>query len=226
MKKKLLPFLLLVVVLTSCTTNKMLTSSVPPEEVNDIQYFDPISFLSLIENGNKSILNDSLSNVAKNKFLEALTSVENIPLAGYVSISDPVLKERLNKEIEFLCVAASKQKKIDYLSIPQTLDSLLESNGKRFGLIAMTSGFTRGKGNYAEELTKGIALGIVTLGMAYYTPVKATSSVYIMIVDAQENDITFFRGSYISDSDPLNKKTLQKQIRKIFDDYFLTKKEQ
>jgi hypothetical protein len=75
--------------------------------------------------------------------------------------------------------------------IPPILDEILEANETRFGLINICAGFTRAKGNYGREIAKGAALGILTLGMYYQTTIKAYSTVYAMIVDSQEDNITF-----------------------------------
>ncbi len=49
-----LTWLLGAIFVTSCTTSKPLTSEVQPTEVNDIQQFEPLAFISLIEKGNKA----------------------------------------------------------------------------------------------------------------------------------------------------------------------------
>ena len=69
----------------------------------------------------------------------------------------------------------------------------------------------------------GAALGILTLGMYYQTPIKAYSTIYVMIVDSRDNNVAFFRKSYLQDREPIDESVLVKQYNKIFEGYFLAK---
>ena len=61
MIRKLLYFLGLAVMLNSCVTVGILTSSVNSNEIKDIQYFEPISYVNYIEKRDLMFYNDSLS---------------------------------------------------------------------------------------------------------------------------------------------------------------------
>jgi hypothetical protein len=225
MKKiKLFIFASGILLTTSCTTTKLLTSGVSPSEVTDLQKFQTFAYITLIESGNRGRLNDTISNKSIKIFSEALVTFKNsIPVTGEISVSDTLTQKKIEKEVEFLCISADRQRSISNLKITPMLDSLLEERGKRFGLITVTTGFTRTKGNYGGQVAKGAAMGLLTLGMYYQTPIKANSTVYAMIVDAKENNIAFFRKSFLQDKEPLDKDVLTKQIQKIFENYFLTK---
>ncbi len=209
--------------LNSCTTSKALTSKVLPTEVNDIQRFETFSYITLIEAGNKGKLNDTLSRKVKEIFHEALTSFSSIPLTGTIYAKDITVQKEIEREVEYLCLSADSQRSISGLKLTPVLDSLLDVGGKRFGLITITTGFTRAKGNYGGQIAKGAAIGILTLGLGTQTPIKATSTVYAMIVDAKDNNVAFFRKSFLQDKEPLDKSIMTKQIQKIFDGYFWKK---
>jgi hypothetical protein len=100
------------------------------------------------------------------------------------------------------------------------LDSILEARGKRFGLIVLADGFGRTTENYNKEVAKGVAVGVLTLGTVYTSPIKCGSTIHAMIVDAQNNDVAFYR--VISDigRHPLNDKVLKDQIFRMFNGYF------
>jgi len=201
-----------------------LTSDVKPSEVKELQKFQTFAYISLIESGNRGKFNDTISNKSKEIFSEALHSFNNkIPITGEISVSDTIIENKIEKEIKFLCISADKQRSISNLKITPILDSLLENRDKRFGLITVTTGFTRTKGNYGGQIAKGAAMGILTLGMYYQTPIKANSTVYAMIVDSIDNNVAFFRKSFLQDKEPLDKTVLTNQIQKIFENYFLTK---
>jgi hypothetical protein len=222
---KIRPFILALGVMTfiSCTTTKPLTSFVKPQEITDLQKFETLSYITLIESGNRGRLNDTISNKSRNLFSDVLGTFSNrLPLTGDLLINDPLIKRRIERETEYLCVAADSKRDISNLKLTPSLDSLLESNQKRFGLVTVTTGFTRRKGNYGGQIAKGIGIGILTLGMYTQTPVKATSTIYAMIVDAKENNIAFFNKSLLSDKEPLDETVLKKQIEAVFNKYFWT----
>lgn len=133
------------------------------------------------------------------------------------------MNHKLEKEYEYLLLTADKNKNITNLRITPTLDKVLESNETRFGLVVVASGFTRVKGNYGKQVMKGAALGLLTMGMYVQTPVKSYSTVYAMIVDAQKDNVTFFRKSYLPDQEPINPNVLTKQYEDIFEKYFWPK---
>nr|WP_271544675.1 hypothetical protein [Pelobium sp.] len=210
-------------ILSSCATMKPMTSSVKHTEISDLQSFEPVSYISLIETGNKRKFNDSLSQISQKLLTSALKSFpDNIPITGDVSVVEPRVKQILAKDIEYLVISAERQKSIATLKITPTLDSLLESKGKRFGIITAASGFTRKKGNYGGQIAKGVLTGLLTMGMYYQTPIKANSTIYTLIVDSKENNIAFFQKSFLQDKDPLEEDVIKKQIQKIFEGYFWT----
>ncbi len=225
MKQIRLLILLICFILYSCTTTKPLTSSVKPFEVTDLQQIEPYSYISKIESGNKRILNDTASKESRQLLIKISNELKGqIPLTGEITVVDTAIKRKLEKEIEFLCISAERLKNITDLKLTPLIDSLLERNGKRFGLIIVSVGFTREKGNYGKQIAKGAALGILTLGMYYQTPIKANSTIYAMIVDAQENNISFFRKSSLQDKEPLDENILTKQFKDVFEGYFWTTK--
>lgn len=210
-------------VVSSCTTTKPLTSNVEPSEVTDLQYLGPVSYISLIESGNRAMYNDTISRDSEQLLANVVGNLgTKIPVTGQISVSDTSTKNKLNKEIEFLCISADRQRDIANLKITPIIDSLIKIKGKRFGLITVATGFTRAKGNYGGEIAKGAAVGLLTLGMYVQTPIKSSSTIYVMIVDAKENNVAFFMKSVLQDKDPLDEAVLMKQFQKIFEQYYRT----
>ena len=208
----------------SCTVTKPLTSDVTPAEVTDLKLLEPYSYISMIKKGNQGELDDSISDISKQLNMDALKSYTGkIPLKGEIFLTDSTVNHQLEKEYEQLILTAEKNRDITHLRITPTLDKVLESNETRFGLVVVSSGFTRVKGNYGKQVLKGAALGILTMGMYYQTPVKAYSTVYAMIVDAKKDNVAFFRKSFLQDQEPINPNVLSKQYEDIFEKYFWPK---
>jgi len=210
--------------LASCTATKPLTSTVAPAEVTDLKLMEPCSYISMIRKGNKGALDDSISAISKQLNTDVLKGMAGqIPITGNIILSDSAINKKLENEYEKLILTADRKSSIADLAITPTLDQILEANETRFGMIVVASGFTRVKGNYGKEIAKGAALGILTLGMYYQTPIKAYSTIYVMIVDSRDNNVAFFRKSYLQDREPIDESVLVKQYNKIFEGYFLAK---
>ena len=225
MKKHTIILIVLVsTLLLSCSTTKILRSPVLVNELSDIQRFEPISYIQIIKNSNIQTYSDSLSMVSKKIITTVLDrNKETIPITGELVVSDIFLKDTLEKEIDYLFYLSSKQKEKTLPQLTPVIDSLLEANGKRFGLISMSTGFTRAKYNYGLQIVKGILVGILTMGMYVEVPVSANSSLSIMIVDAKENNVAFFNNSYLQDEEPIDSIVINKQVQRIFNGYFWEK---
>ncbi len=224
MKRILFTFALISLLINSCTTTRMLTSNVNPSEITDLKLMEPFSYISMIKKGNRGQLDDSISYISKNLIIKTLESyVDQMPLTGKIILSDTTINNTLEKDFETLILTADRTNNISNLKITPTIDKILEANETRFGLLIVSTGFTRVKGNYGKEVAKGAALGILTLGMYYQTPVKAYSTIYAMLVDSKEDNIAFYKKSYMQDKEPLDEIVLTKQIKKIFEGYFWEK---
>jgi len=210
-------------ILYSCTTTKPLTSGVAPSEVTDLKLLEPFSYISMIKKNNRGELDDSLSAVSRELICKVLHDLQGqVPLTGEIILSDSAINKTLEKEFESLILTADKTGNISTLKITPVIDRILEANNTRFGLLTVSTGFTRARGNYGKQVAKGAGLAILTLGMYYQTPVKAYSAMYVMIVDSKEDNISFFRKSYLQDKEPLDETVLAKQFKDIFKGYFLT----
>lgn len=207
---------------SSCTTSKMLTSGLQPAVITDLKMLEPKAYISVITKGNRGEIDDSASFVSGQLITKVAESFKgHIPLTGNIVFTDQEINKTLEKEYESLILTAEKLKDISHLQITPSLDKVLEANEARFGLVTVTSGFTRIRGNYGKEVAKGALLGLVTLGMYYQTPVKAGSTLNVIIVDSQENNVAFFRKSSLQDKEPLDESVLTKQFRNIFKGYFI-----
>lgn len=206
---------------SSCTTSKVLTSGLPSSEISDLKLLEPHSYISKITKGNRGEIDDSLCLVSSQLIMKVTESfMGQIPLTGNILLSDPETNTTLEKEFESLLLTAEGMKDLSHLQITPVLDKVLEANETRFGLVIVSSGFTRIKGNYGKQIVKGAALGLLTLGMYTQTPVKANSIIYAMIVDSENNNVAFFRKSTLQDSEPLDEAKLTRQFKTIFSGYF------
>ncbi|HAX93769.1 MAG TPA: hypothetical protein DCY25_07475, partial [Bacteroidales bacterium] len=226
MKSLLTLLIISCLVVSSCIATKILTSDVSPTEISDVRLMEPFSYISMIKKGNRGELDDSISDVSRQLNMEAIKGFNGkIPVTGSIILTDTAINYTLEKEYEELILTAEKTGNISGLRITPTLDRILEANDSRFGMIIVSTGFTRVKGNYGKEIVKGAALGILTLGMYYQTPIKAYSTIHAMIVDSREDNVAFYRKSFLQDKEPLDQSVLADQYEKIFKGYFWDRKE-
>jgi hypothetical protein len=223
MEHKIIFLFLSCIILSSCTATRLLTSNVQPAEVTNLKLLEPYSYISMIKKGNRGQLDDSISSISKQLNINVLKTFNGqLPITGDIILTDSAINKTLEKEYENLVLTAERNKNIANLKITPALDKILEANDTRFGLIVICTGFTRLKGNYGKEIVKGAALGILTLGMYYQTPIKAYSTIYAMIVDSKEDNVAFYRKSFKQDLEPLDQSVLTSQYKKIFEGYFWT----
>lgn len=231
--KRVLLFLVIIFSI-SCSSAKFFTSDVNPAEINEMIKIEPFTYISLVESGNRTILNDSISKISKILLNESLdTFREKLRLSSEdIIVTNSVDRAELEQEIDFLIMWAEgninkRKKKRTNVEIPLMIDYLLRTNDKRFGLIVVQQGFTRAKGNYSGQVAKAIGMGILTgvaTGTAYYqTPIKANSILYAMIVDTKEKNVAFYNKSVLQDKEPTVKENITKQLQFVFENYFWDK---
>ena len=208
-------------IFTSCGSNKFLTSEVSSNEILNLNYFESLSYIHYIEKGNKTKISDSLSKITTFKLDSILIkNSSKINLSEKITIKNDTLKARIETEISYLQQLISKQRKLDGILLTPTIDSILENSNKRFALLNVATGFGRKKGNYGGQVAKGVAVGILTLGMAIPTPIKSNFTLHTFIFDAQKNNIAFYKKSLPVEKEPTDAKTIEKQLILMFKDYF------
>jgi len=68
-----------IMILSSCAGKKQLSSSVHPSQIHDMAIFEPVSRIHLIERGNNTVFNDSLSNVSSGMIVNVIISKPAMP---------------------------------------------------------------------------------------------------------------------------------------------------
>jgi len=221
MKNRLFFAVILILIFSSCARKTVFVSNVPPSEVRDMVVFEPISYISLINKGDKLEFSDSLSNVSKQLWLNVVEQNQyRLPIHNYYIEDDVYNKTGLQDEIRVLFEEVQALDKFYSIPIPPTIKSHMDLSGSRFGMLTVTSGFTRRKGNMTGQMLKAIGIGVVTLGMVVPMPVAAHSNVYVMIMDNERDEIIYYKGSKMNESQPLKEKILHRQLNFLYKNYF------
>jgi hypothetical protein len=217
---KLLIILTIIFFLSFCTISKLVTSGIKPNQITDLQYFEPFSYITKIAYRNVIQDDFKMSLTSKNLIVKVINNYKGqLHITGEIEITNSIVEIKVENEIKQLISAANRYKDISKIKITPTIDSLLKQNGKRFGLIIVGTGFQRTEENYDEEEAIGAGMAILSLGLIYNVPIEGNSKIYAMIVDAKDKNLAFFRKSFLKDS-PIDEDVLKKQIQKIFKRYF------
>ena len=213
--------LLLVFAFTAFAKSKPLKSKVNPEEITNLQFFEPFAFISYIETGNEAVLNDSMSWISRHFLSKLLTEYrQELHLNGTISIQDTGIRYKVIRELESVINPVIRYGNLYCLKPTPVIDSILASRGKRFGLCTVSIGFTRVQGNYGKEYAKSKAKAFLTNGWDYEKPVPLNSSLFEIIFDAKEHEVAFF-GASGKPEHPLKEELLRKRFREAFKGYFV-----
>lgn len=205
-----------------CTTRRAFTSSVSVGEITEMALFTPLSDIWYIEKGNDSERSDSLSRVSSDITTKVLETIPLRPeITKYISIEDEDELIAFKGELDYLYGQLENAKRNQAVNLLPVIRSMLDANGKRFGMIVLTSGFSRRKGNYGGQVAKSFAVGLLTLGMYVPVPIKSHSNVYVFIVDAESNQVVFYRKSVEQEGEPLDEIQVEKQLNNILKDYYI-----
>ncbi len=206
--------------LFSCA-NKYMSSKVKATEIKEMYLFQPIVSVFTMEKGNKVLYNAAISNETNFNLTNTIFKYkQNLPAWEYFFFKDSAGSEKINDEIKLLFRQMKIAKKTTDVPITPFLDKILETNGKRFGLIIFAEGYSRTQKNYNNELMLG-ALSAVVFGLGRaYVPDKNYLSLYAIIIDAKENNIAFFNDAYGANRDPLNQIDMFNRVNELFSMYF------
>ncbi|MBK6264435.1 hypothetical protein JKA74_05250 [Marivirga sp. S37H4] len=199
----------------------MQTSSVSSNELNNLHYFQPFSFIHLIEKGNLGALNEELSLESRNLTDSILINKsDQYKLSGSIKYKFFDDREKAEADVIYLIDQIDYKGSIHGIQLPEVLKSMMEENNTRFAMAVLVDGFVRSKGNYTGQVFKSIGIGILTLGTYYPVPIKSRSYLQVIILDAYNNEIAFYRKSAMDDKSPLEPKVIDKQLNNIFKEYF------
>lgn len=210
--------ILLVGLFASCTANRGFVSSLTRADIRQVQQFEPLNYVGIIEKGNNITYNDSLTEVAKTLFEKELSRNKTIPVKGIIVIEDSLVNNRVQNEIYLLMNYVENNVRTKDIPIPPTIDSILEARNERFGLLAYNWGFTRTGGNYAGQIGKGVLIGVLTMGTMYTVPYKDMSRCGVIIVDSKYNNLAYVATAN-RESDPLKTETYRRQVEDLLKKY-------
>ena len=221
MNAKLFLFVIILFTLSSCAKKAVFSSGISPTEINQMTVFEPISYINLITKGDNAVYSDSLSRISQKLWLNTLElNNYRLPIESYIILDDHFSRSLIENETRTLFDEIDALDQFYSIPIPPTLKSHLEVSGNRFGMLTLTSGFTRTKGNLTGQMFKSIGIGLLTLGMVMIIPETAQSNVHVLILDNELDEVVYYKASTSQEMQPLKEKTLHRQLEYLYKDYF------
>ncbi len=221
--KKIILLFSTVLLFASCASNKLInvksSEIIQATKTKNVAYIEPLSFVSLIEKGNKTTPNDSLSLVSKMLLDSIIPNNNNFRITQKINILNKKTKDIVDVELSNIFLSVIRSNKIEGLKMTPIIDSVLKSNKQKFVLATVATGFGRRKGNYGGQIAKGVGIGVLTLGMYAPTPIKANTTLYAIIIDTEKNEIVYFCKGKSVEKSPTEREVLEKQYKNLFDGY-------
>lgn len=189
--------LLMVLAFSSCTAKKGFVTKLPKQEIADVQRFPIISDIYALDKNDNGYRSDSLSLLSVQCVNNYLDKQTNIDITKNIEVNNTILLRKVSDEIRGLSETAFDNKEIALIPIPHTIDSLLEVQGKRFGLLIYANGFERYEKNRLKAFNQALIMmqGGATLNPYY----DYFSTISLFIVDSSNNNIAFYNHSKIEE---------------------------
>lgn len=214
--------LLSLVFLVSCGTSAIyLQGFSVPDTSEGVALLSPVSCIYYIDAKGTESYDDSLSLVSE-VLMASLIEQQKLPISSTLPL-DSIQKEESIAFMQYLF--ANKPVELTVAPIPSVLDSLLETNNQRYGLLIYTEGMTRNRKQYAKDLAAstafGILLAVATMGTFYtynYSMLYA-AGVNVAILDSDYDRVVFYNKIPVDEANPLSEKHMGKYIKRLFKDF-------
>lgn len=210
------------ILLSSCAATMLTDKTVKPADITDLANAETVSMIHFIEKGNRMMPNDSLSLVSTRVLDSIALASQNPRLLRTLAIADTATRRQYRADILGTIEQIMKTKKIEQVRTTPLMDSIARSQNQRYTLCLVNAGFARKKGNYTNQIAKGIGIGILTMGLVTPVPVKATTSMYAMIYDAERSSVVFYNSLPPVEKSPVDPLNLAKLYSNLYNGYFTT----
>ena len=180
---------------------------------NNYLLISPIFIGGRIVRANSVEYDSTLSSIAEKTLTECVYSYRDV-MRFTDTLSAP---EHVKINISKLdnVVSRFNSKKIGNLPTPPDLDSLIESNGYRYGMVIIGNGFSRPIGNTIGWSAMAVVTGALT--GAYMTPrMNNCCTVHAFVIDASEHKIISAKTSGYFDKNPTKKGVVETAFKKTF----------
>jgi len=191
------------------------------KEIKEITVFYPSSRIEVIGKGMEQVHYDSASLLSSTLNLNVIYEKKDIfqQVHFYPKEEIPAY-DLFTLDLMELAEKASSGALFEDLRISPTLYTLMENLDTRYSMLIYHDGFVRKKGNMTGEMFKSIGIGVATMGNYAPVPTSNASNIFIFIMDKDLGHAVFAKKYEGAEIHPLKKKTLAKQYKYLFKDFY------
>ena len=213
-------FLIFAIFLSSCASPKKSNQKTKIREITNLAYFEPLAFVGLIQKDNLNTLNDSVSMISKKLLETAILQSTNNKVHKKITVNDPKIREKINKELSYLFQKILNYNKIANVKITPTIDSVLKNNNQRFVLATVTDGFVKIETAEVQNNNDIFSKPISTLDLLVEVRNKPILTLHALIIDNEKGNVIFYDHTHPVYKQPTDKKNIEKQYQKLFKGYY------
>ena len=222
MKRFLFTTIAAAVLLSGCGTTKYL-SGVDPGTVGDIALVGPLANIDQVSSEglfeDRGMKNDALSGECE-KIIAGVMPGTALPVVTRLPLLGADHPDELRMDIEALAFVDPKV--LGEKTLPDQVRKYLLDNGFRYGLMVYSAGFRKDTGTYAKRtaliVAAAVVVAIASMGMVQIYPDPGEwqgCDLHMMLVDAQEDRILFFKRDLGPGNNPVSEKELQRRLSKM-----------
>lgn len=210
---------LCLILVTGCVSYKLENKKIKLNEVKDLAYFEPLSYVNLIHDDNTVSANDSLSLIAKLMLDTVITQYQNFEVSHKIEVLDLNIQKKITKELNYLVEKIMHYQQISNIKLTPTIDSVLKNRKQRFALATVVTGMGIEEKNRKQPAKR---IDDAKLTLDNYAPIaqKPLSTLFAIIIDAERSEVIFYDHTTPVQKSPTEKSVLKNQYRKLFKGYY------
>lgn len=190
-------------------------------EINEITVFYPGSRIEVVGKGMGQVHYDSASAISAQINADLIKERLHLFEKAHFYPSEEIShRELYSLDLMELADKASKNVPLEDMRLTPTLFSMLSKTDTPYSMLIYHDGFVRKKGNMTGEMFKSIGIGVATLGHYSPVPVSNASNIFIFIMDKELGHAVFAKKYEGDEIHPLKKKTLARQYKFLFKDFY------
>ena len=214
-----LVFGFIVTVLLSCASVHL-----DPDEIIQMDYFEPKAYIYTVYPEGNSILNDSLSQLASARMDSIILGhSDRFRIRRKLVIEDSKVEAKVAYELLNILAEQYINKESEYIPPTPTIDSVLNANETRFAMVNVIKGFERTEKEYSGENSQKFAIGLLSLNDPILSSTEWNLKTYTVIFDSKNESLAFSEESEVREQKPTEPKVLSSALYNTFRYYFYSR---
>jgi|GEM_PF-6317392 len=217
--KNILLLLIVLVLLSACASYKLENKKVKLKDIKNLAYFEPLSYVNLINKDNTISPSDSLSILSKLILDSVINKYQKFNVSNKIIINDAETQLKIYKDLNYMIEKIMHYKDISNIKLSPAIDSVLKLNNQRFALASVITGLSFGHTN-TKNYKKRVSDNNLSLDNYDPIPILPISTLFAVIIDAERGEIIFYDHTIPVKKSPTANSVLKNQYHKLFKGYY------